>query len=57
MTISAPYETGSSSGAIDEASDIKMADFMMDGAYFRAFNAVFGTVRQILRHFGDGRSV
>lgn len=33
MTISAPYEAGSSSGTIDEASDIKMADFMMDGAY------------------------
>lgn len=29
---------------------------MMDGAYFRAFDAVFGTVRQVLRYFDDGRS-
>ena len=41
---------------IVEASYIKMADFMMDGAYFRAFDAVFGTVRQVLRYFDDGRS-
>ena len=48
---------GRSSGAIVEASYMKMADFMMDGAYFRAFDAVFGTVRQVLRYFDDGRSV
>ena len=33
-----------------------MADFMMDGACSGLFDVVFGTVRQVLRYFGDGRS-
>ena len=33
-----------------------MTDFVTDGPENGAFCSVFGTVRQVFRHFGDGRS-
>ena len=34
----------------------KMADFMMDGVCFKGLCTFFGTVRQVLVRFSDGRS-